>query len=416
MQSIKDANREAVRRMLAGDPVLLDVRRAGDVIESLDKHVFLHAGPPIAWERMCGPMRGAICGAAMLEGWADSLAKAEQMATSGEFSFHPNHHFGAVGPMAGITTESMAVFVVENRAFGNRTYCTLNEGLGKVMRYGGNDEEVLERLGWLSHELGPVLAAGLQELGGMQLKGIIARGLAMGDEMHQRNHACTSLFVRELAPALARAIDDGAKIARALEFIGGNDYFFLNIAMPMAKSIADPVSGIEGSSVVTVMARNGTEFGIRVSGTGDEWFTAPCEMPQGMYLPGFSEEDANPDLGDSTITETVGLGSFAMACSPAVAGFLGAGSASEALNYTRAMLEITCAQNPDWTIPALDFAGIPTGIDIRKVVETGATPTINTGIAHREAGVGQVGAGIVRAPLACFEKALFAFAERVGVS
>tara|TARA_B100000686_G_scaffold340253_1_gene415660 strand:- start:178 stop:1428 length:1251 start_codon:yes stop_codon:yes gene_type:complete len=416
MQAINDANQEAVRRMLAGDPVLLDVRRAGDVIESLDKHVFLHAGPPIEWARMCGPMQGAICGAAMLEGWADSLEKAEQMATSGEFSFHPNHHFGAVGPMAGITTESMAVFVVENRAFGNRTYCTLNEGLGKVLRYGGNDGEVLERLRWLSGELGPALAAGLQKLGGMQLKGIIARGLAMGDEMHQRNHACTSLFVRELAPALARAIDDGPKIARALEFIGGNDYFFLNVAMPMAKSITDPVSGIEGSSVVTVMARNGTEFGIRVSGTGDEWFTAPCEMPQGMYLPGFSEEDANPDLGDSTITETIGLGSFAMACSPAVAGFLGAGSASEALNYTRAMLEITCAQNPDWTIPALDFAGIPTGIDIRKVVETGATPTINTGIAHREAGVGQVGAGIVRAPFTCFEKALFAFAERVGVS
>ena len=175
----------------------------------------------------------------------------------------------------------------------------------------------------------------------------------------------------------------------------------------------------DGSSIGThsiTMARNGTEFGIRVSGTGDDWFTAPCEMPQGMYLPGFSEEDANPDLGDSTITETIGLGSFAMACSPAVAGFLGAGSAAEALNYTRAMLEITCAQNSDWTIPALDFAGVPTGIDIRKVIETGATPTINTGIAHREAGVGQVGAGIVRAPLACFEKALVAFAERVGVS
>ena len=416
MQSIEDANRETVRRMLAADPVLVDVIRAGDVIDGLDKHVMLHAGPPIEWARMCGPMKGAICGAAVLEGWAKTLDDAEQMAAGGEFSFHPNHHFGAVGPMTGVTTQNMMVFAIENRAFGNRTYCTLNEGLGKVLRYGGNDDEVLERLRWLSTELGPILAAGLQALGGLPLKGIIARGLAMGDEMHQRNAACTSLFIRELAPSLARSVTDSEKLGRALAFIGGNDLFFLNIAMPMAKSITDPAMGIEGSSVVTAMARNGTEFGIRVSGTGDAWFTAPCEMPQGMYLPGFSEADANPDLGDSTITETVGLGSFAMATSPAVAGFLGAGNAADALNYTRAMLEITCEQNPEWTIPALDFAGLPTGIDIRKVVETGSTPTINTGIAHREAGVGQVGAGIVRAPFACFEKALVALAEHMGVS
>ena len=234
--------------------------------------------------------------------------------------------------------------------------------------------------------------------------------------MHQRNHACTSLFVRELAPALARAVDDRARLARALEFVGGNDYFFLNVAMAMAKAMTDPAQGVAGSSVVTAMARNGTEFGIRVAGCGGDWFTAPCEMPRGMYLPGFSEADANPDLGDSTITETVGLGSFAMAASPAVAGFLGAGSAAEALNATRAMLEITVAQNPDWTLPALDFAGVPTGIDVRKVVETGVAPTINTGIAHREAGVGQVGAGVVTAPLACFEQALVALASAVGVS
>ena len=416
MKSIEDANREAVQRMLAADPVLVDVFRAGDVIEGLEKHVILHAGPPIDWPRMCGPMKGAICGVAVLEGWADTLDDAEKMAASGEFSFHPNHHFNAVGPMTGITSQNMKVFGIENRAFGNRTYCTLNEGLGKVLRYGGNDADVLAHLRWLSDELGSILSAGLQSMGGLPLKGIIARGLAMGDEMHQRNAACTSLFIRELAPWLARAVDDGEKLGRALAFIGGNDLFFLNVAMPMAKAITDPAMGIEGSSVVTTMARNGTEFGIRVSGTGDDWFTAPCEMPQGMYLPGFTEADANPDLGDSTITETIGLGSFAMATSPAVAGFLGAGSAADALNYTRAMLEITCEQNPDWTIPALDFAGIPTGIDIRKVVETGNTPTINTGIAHREAGVGQVGAGIVRAPFACFENALVAFAERMGVS
>jgi hypothetical protein len=284
------------------------------------------------------------------------------------------------------------------------------------MRFGGNDESVLARLAWMRDVLGPAMSGALRSMGGLPLKGLVARGLSMGDEMHQRNVACSSLTLRALAPALARTVSDRAQLAEILAFIGGNDQFFLNIAMAMGKAIADPARGIEGSTVVTAMARNGTDFGIQVSGTGDAWFTAPVEMPQGLYFPGFTEADANPDMGDSTIVETVGLGGFAMGAAPAVAGFVGAGTASEAADFTRAMAEITVGENPEWTIPAMDYAGVPTGIDVRHVVSTALAPTINTGIAHREAGIGQVGAGVVRAPLTCFHQALERLAERMGTA
>ncbi len=416
MGKIGDANQEALRRIFDAEPVLIDVRPAGELIEGLDERVLLHAGPPIDWGRMCGPLRGAVAGASVLEGWASSLEEAESLAASGSFAFHPNHHFGAVGPMTGITSRSQPVMIVENKKFGNRAYCTLNEGLGKVMRFGGNDEEVIARLRWLGDVLGPALSKALRSCGGISLKGIIARGLSMGDEMHQRNVACSSLFLRELAPALARTVGDAETLASILEFIGGNDQFFLNIGMATGKAVMDPVCGIDGATIVTAMCRNGTDFGIRVSGTGDAWFTAPVEMPKGLYFPGYSEKDANPDMGDSTILETIGLGGFAMAAAPAVAGFVGAGSAMEALNFTRPMYEITAGENPEWTLPSLDFRGVPTGIDIRKVIETGIAPVINTGIAHKKPGVGQVGAGVVRAPLACFEQAIEAFAEKMGVA
>ena len=413
---IEAANREALRRMEEADPVLVDVRQAAEVIPRLGRHMILHAGPPIAWPEMCGPLRGAIAGAVLYEGWAPDLAAAEALAAAGGIAFHPNHHFDAVGPMTGMTTMSMPLMVVENRRFGNRAYCALNEGLGKVMRFGANGPEVIERLRWLADALGPALGAALRRRGGLKLKPLIARGLAMGDEMHQRNLACSSLFVREMAPDLASAGGDGETLARLFAFIGGNDQFFLNVAMAMGKAIMDPVKGIAASTIVTAMSRNGTEFGIRVSGTGERWFTAPVEMPQGLYFPGFAAADGNPDIGDSAIVETIGLGGMAMAASPAVAGFVGAGSAADAFNTTRRMYEITVARNADWTLPTLDFAGTPMGIDIRKVLETGLAPVINTGIAHRQPGLGQVGAGVVRAPLACFEQALVAFAESIGVS
>ena len=416
MHLIEHANQQALQRILSSEPILVDILPAGEVIDGLEKYKILHSGPPLAWRNMCGPMRGAIAGIAVFEGWADNLEVAEEMASSGLLDFAPNHHFDSVGPMTGVTTLNQPVMVVVNKTFGNKAYCTINEGLGKVMRFGGNDNEVLDRLLWIRDVFGPALGAAIRNLGGVSLKPIIARGLTMGDEMHQRNVACSGLTLRALSPALAATSSDNEALAKALAFMGGNDQFFLNIAMAMGKSIMDPVCDIEGASVVTAMCRNGTDFGIRVSGTGDTWFTAPVEMPEGLYFPGFTEKDANPDMGDSTIVETIGLGGFAMGAAPAVAGFVGAGASSEAGNYTRTMLEIAITENPEWTIPSMDYLGVPTGIDIRLVVETGLTPTINTGIAHKEPGVGQVGAGVVRAPMACFEQALLAFADRVGVS
>ena len=414
MKIIDQANQEALRRIIAGEPILVDVIPASQAIAELADHVILHSGPPIGWDRMCGPMRGAVMGIAVFEGWARDLGDAATRAAAGSFSFHPNHHYGAVGPMTGMTTRSQPLLVVENKTFGNRAYCAINEGLGKVMRFGGNDAEVLDRLRWLREVLGPALGRALREMGGIPLKPLIARGLTMGDEMHQRNVACSSLLLRQLAPALARTTKDTQALVECLGFIGRNDQFFLNVAMAMGKALTDPARNIDGSSVVTAMSRNGTDFGIRVSGTGDRWFTAPVEMPVGLYFPGFSERDANPDMGDSAIVETIGLGGFAMAAEPAVIGYVGAGRASDAAAFTRSMAEITVGPNPAWTIPAMDFAGVPTGIDIRLVVETGLPPTINTGIAHREPGIGQVGAGVVKAPLKCFEQALTAFAETMG--
>jgi hypothetical protein len=413
--TIDAANAEALRRVLAADPVLVDVIPATEACPQLKPLMILHAGPPISWERMCGPMRGAVTGIAVFEGWAHDLAEAETMAARGAFVFEPNHHHDCVGPMTGMTTRGQMLLVVENRTFRNRAYCAVNEGLGKVMRFGGNDAEVLNRIRWLTSDFGPALGRALRELGGIPLKPLIARGLSMGDEMHQRNVACSSLLLRLLAPALARTSTNTETLARSLGFIGSNDQFFLNVAMAMGKAMTDPARGIPASTMVTAMCRNGTDFGIRVSGTGDTWFTAPVEMPQGLYFPGYTATDANPDMGDSAIVETIGLGGFAMGAAPAVVGFIGAGNASEASVFTRTMGEICLAENPEWTIPGMDYKGVPTGIDIRRVVETGIQPTINTGVAHKKPGVGQVGAGVVKAPMGCFTAALEGFAGTVGV-
>ncbi|MGE0060897.1 MAG: DUF1116 domain-containing protein [Xanthobacteraceae bacterium] len=411
---IDEANREAHRRMLAGDPALVDVQSASQVIPNFPERTILHAGPPITWDRMCGPMQGAVAGAIVFEGWAPDIEQANALAAAGKVNFQPNHHFGGVGPMTGITTPNMAVLVVENRVFGIKSYCTVNEGLGNVMRFGGNDREVIERLQWMSKVAGPALGKAVRNRGGIPLKNVIARGLTMGDEMHMRNAACCGLILRELAGDLAET--NAPDLARILKFISGNDMFFLNVVMAAAKAIAAPAHGIPYSTVVTTMARNGTDFGIRVSSTGDRWFTGPAQHARGLLFAGFTEADANPDIGDSCITETVGLGGFAMAASPAVVGFLGAGSMADAIAYTRRMTEITIGPNPEWRLPTLDMMGVPTAIDIRKVLATDTLPVINTAITNRRPGKGQIGAGVVHPPLACFEEALTAFAELYGAA
>jgi hypothetical protein len=376
----------------------------------LTEGTVLHAGPPLDWARACEPMRAAVGCAIRYEGWAKDEAAALALVERGEIRLEPCHHRGAVGPMAGLITSSMPVFVVENRAFGNRAFATINEGLGRVLRYGAVDEGVLARLAWLRDEAGPLLGRALRRAGGLDLRVLMAQALQMGDEMHQRNVAASSLLVRALLPPLVREAS-GPALTRLVEFIAGHDQFFLNLAMAAAKAALDPLLGIADSSVVVTMARNGTEFGIRVAGCGTEWFTAPVNTPQGFFFPGFGPEDANPDMGDSAIVETVGLGAMAMAASPAVARFVRAGGPAEALRATEEMREITLGEHRHFRIPAQDDRGTPAGIDVRRVVATGITPLINTGIAGRKAGTGQVGAGTVRAPLGCFTAALEALAS-----
>ena len=409
---VAEGNRQALERILGAGPVLVGVEPAGSVIPGLAGRTLLHSGPPIAWERMCGPMRGAIIGAILFEGWAADPAAAEKMAEHGEVAFDSCHHHGAVGPMAGIVSPSMPVVVVENGAGGNRAFATLNEGLGKVLRFGAYDESVLARLRWFRDELGPVLGQTLAATGPLDLKSITAQALQMGDEGHNRNVAATSLLVRSLAPALVRVAPSEAEAV--LEFLRGNDHFFLNLSMAACKTTLDAGHGIRGSTVVTAMSRNGVEFGVRLSGTGDTWFTAPVGVPDGLYFPGYGPDDANPDLGDSAITETCGIGGFAMAAAPAIVRFVG-GTASDALNFTREMYRITLERNPAFALPPLGFAGTPTGIDARRVVESDVQPVINTGIAHKLPGVGQIGAGIARAPLDCFADALRGLAADLGV-
>jgi hypothetical protein len=402
---IDAANQEVVARIQRGQAALCGMGIARDVIPGMHDRMILHAGPPVTWERMCGPQRGAVMGALIYEGIASDETEAARLAAAGAVEFSPCHHHHAVGPMAGIVSPSMPVFIIENKVFGNRAYCTQNEGLGKVLRYGGMGAEVTARLKWMETDLYPALDRALQSLpNGIDIKSIIAQALHMGDECHNRNRAATSLFLRAIGPALARTHHDNETLAKVIEFIDRNDHFFLNLSMPTGKVLLEPAEGVAGSTLVTTMARNGTDFGIRLASIPERWFTAPAGKVQGLYFPPYSEQDANPDIGDSTITETAGYGGMAMAAAPAIVQFVG-GSPQLATQTTLEMYEITFSEHEHFTIPALNFRGTPLGIDVRKVMETGILPQINTGIAHKDPGIGMVGAGILRAPEKCFKDA-----------
>jgi hypothetical protein len=413
MIDIDRANQEAVTRMIEARPLLIGMGRAREVIPGMRDNLILHAGPPITWPRMSGPLRGAIIGALIFEGKAKNAAEAEALAASGEIAFEPCHHHATVGPMAGVTSSSMMVYIVENQTHGNRSFSNLNEGYGKVLRYGAYQEDVQARLRWMNETMAPVLQAALIASGGIDIRSLLAEALHMGDEGHNRNKAGSILYTKNLAPHVAKAAPNGDIAADILRFLGDNALSVLNPVMAACKAMCDAAHGVQGSTIISTMARNGTDFGIRVSGLGDRWFTAPAQIPDGLYFPGFSNADANPDIGDSTITETAGIGAFAMAAAPAIVSFIG-GKPKDAINATLEMYEITAGEHKSFTIPSLDFRGAPTGIDIRKVVETGITPRVNTGIAHKNAGVGQVGAGLVRPPMQIFEEALVAFAEEYG--
>ena len=411
-ERIEAANHEAFARYLAANPVLVGVGVAREDLPDMDGKIILHAGAPVDWNDMCGPMQGAILGAAIYEGWAENLVDAEKMAVDGEIRFDPCHHHNAVGPMAGIISPSMPVWIVNNTEHGNQSFTTLNEGLGKVLRFGANSPEVIERLKWMEKSLAPTLNSAIQKTGPIELKPLIGQALHMGDEVHNRNAAGSSLLIKKL---VVGALDSDAvqnEIKQMVSFIAGNDHFFLNLSMPSCKVMLDAAHGVPNSSMVTAMARNGVKFGIRVSGLSDQWFTTPAPVVDGLYFPGYSIDDAAADLGDSAITETAGLGGFAMAASPAITQFVG-GSPADALAQSRNMRNITIGTNSQFTLPALDFAPTAAGIDVRKVVDTSILPVVNTGIAHKEAGVGQIGAGITSAPLDVFVQTIASLHQSV---
>ncbi len=417
-EEIDRENQKVIDKMIKAQPFLVDVKLAKEVVDVFkeDRKLILHAGPPIEYKNMTGPMQGSCVGAVLYEEWASSEKEARDLLESGAIEFMPCHHANAVGPMGGITTRNMPMLVVENKYDGTTAYCIMNEGIGKVLRFGAYDQEVINRLRWMRDVLAPVLSKSLSKIeGGLNLNVIVAKAITMGDEFHQRNIAASLIFLKELASTITTLDHDQKQKEEVMEFLAKTDQFFLNIAMAMGKSMVDSARKDAKGTIVTTMARNGENFGVRIAQCNDEWFTAPVNTPQGLYFTGYSTEDANKDIGDSAITETIGVGGFAMVAAPGVTRFIGAGGFDDALRISNQMQQICVTNNPNFTIATWDYKGTPLGIDIRKVVETSIEPIINTGIAHKEAGRGQVGAGTVRAPLECFEKALEAYAKSLGI-
>lgn len=415
-QTIDEANQAVIDKMIAAAPFLVDVVPAKDKIPELKERVLLHAGPPIKYENMTDPMKGACIGAILFEGWAKDEDAARELLENDKIEFIPCHHVNAVGPMGGITSMNMPVLVVENRESGNEAYCQMNEGIGAVLRFGAYNDTVVNRLHWMKDVLGPVLGKAVRQMeDGLNVNVLIAKAIAMGDEFHQRNIAASLAFLKEVAPIISELEDvEPEKRTEVIQFLADTDQFFLNVAMATGKAMMDAAREIQHGTIVTAMCRNGENFGIRIAGMGDEWFTAPVNTPQGLYFTGYSSDDANPDIGDSAITETIGVGGMAMIAAPAVTRFVGSGGFADALATSDEMTEICIGENPNFSIPTWDFKGACLGIDARLVVEKGITPVINTGIAHKIAGFGQIGAGTVQPPIECFEKAITAYAEKLG--
>ena len=410
-QKINEANNLSIERILSSNPVLVDVKPAIEAIPSFRKNLFLCSGPQIAWEQKTDPVKGAILGAAIFEGMAKDLKEAEELVSNGSIIFSSTHDYNTVAPMAGVVSPSMPVFIIKNEKYSNFAFSNMNEGVGQVktLRFGANNEEVIRRLEWMKTTLGPAIKLAVKQLNGINLKEIIAAAIRRGDECHNRNRCATDLFFQQIALALLKSDLDKQEILSVVRFIVDNPHFFLNLSMASSKATMNAAHGIEYSTVVSAMATNGVEFGIRISGLGDEWFKAPApRQERGKLFKGFTEEDANPVFGDSYISEPAGIGAFAMAASPAIAEFVG-GTAQTGIEITNSMYKITLAKHSTYKIPYLDYEGTPTGIDFRKVISTNITPVINTGLAHKKAGIGQVGAGIARAPMLCFIKAQAAY-------
>jgi hypothetical protein len=411
---IEQANKKVVEAFMEARPVVTTMARALDVVPGMHENMILHAGPPITWETASGPVKGAMMGALIFEGKAKTPEEAEKMLASGKIEFAPCNDHRCSGPMAGIISPSQLVYVVENQTHKIKCFGNMSEGRGKVLRMGAYSQEVLDKLKWMETVLGPTLKAAIEAIGGVDIRALIAKSLHMGDDGHNREDAASILYTTQLAPYIAKTARDTQTAFDVIKFLGDNPLSILNPIMASCRSMTAAGENVEGSTIVTVMSRNGTDWGIKVSGLGDQWFTAPSPYVKSLYFPGFTEADACRDIGDSVITETAGIGGFAMAAAPALVTFIG-GSPQDAIRTTMDMYEITYGESKMFTIPYLDFRGTPTGVDIRKVVEKGITPRVNTGVAHKDPGIGQVGAGVVSAPMSVFEDALVAFAQKYNI-
>lgn len=413
-EKIKKANDLAIEKILTSEPVLIGIKKAKDIIPNMHSNMILHSGPKISYKDMPEPMKGAILGALVLEELASNLEEAEKLVLDNKIEFMPCNEMNAVGPMAGIISASMSVHIVYNKTFGNYAYSNINEGLGKVLRFGANSDEVINRLKWINSIFSDIIALAIESAKEIDLKNIISQAIQMGDECHNRNKAATSLFFRQIVPHIISISDKFNKkdILDTINFIEQNEHYFLNLSMAAAKASLDSAKNIDNSSIVLCMCRNGIDFGIRLSSMSDEWFTAPANFVNGLLFPGFTEDDCCRDLGDSAITETFGIGGFSMAASPAIVKFVG-GTVEDSKKYTKSMKQITASEHNIFTIPNLDFEASPLGIDVLKVIETSILPIINTGIAHKKSGIGQVGAGLVNPPISIFEQAIIELSKNI---
>ena len=411
---IAAANQEVLEKITTSHPVLIGYEKAIDVVPGMTKNTILHAGPPIKWEDMCGAMKGSVTGAIVFEGLASTIEEAEQVAASGGVVFSPCHEHDTVGSMTGVTSASMYMHIVKNKTFGNISFTNLSEQLAKILRMGANDQSVIDRLNWMRDVMGPMLSEAVRLSGEIDLRLLLSQALHMGDEDHNRNFAGSLLLMQQLAPYLVKTSFTTDQIKEVFEFIQSSDYFSGPTWMAVAKNALDAAHGVENSTVLTTMCRNGVEFGIRVSSMeGFQWITGPAQMVIGPMFAGYTQDDAGLDVGDSAITETFGIGGFAMAAAPAIVPLVG-GTVEDALNYSKDMMQITTGTNPNITIPILNFRGIATGIDVVKVIETGMLPIINTAIAHKDAGVGMIGTGLVHPPFEVFEKAIVKLAASIN--
>ncbi len=402
--AVADANRRAVEAIEGSVPRAVTVAAAGSVVPGLREGLLLHSGPPIEWPRVCDPQRRALTAAALFEGWAATRAEAAALLERGEIALEPGNAHDHVGPMTGICSPSMPVWVVEDGA--HRAFSTLNEGPGRTLWFGVGDDEAVDRLRFFRDELGPRLAALLERRGPVDVFDLAAQGLNMGDELHMRSQATGNLLLRDLAPAFAAL--GGEASAR---FVAGNHHFFLNLTMAAAKCASLATANCTGSSIVSLISRNGTDVGLQLAGMPGRWFVAEAAPVADVLLrEGFTEADAARDIGDSAVIECVGLGGMALAAAPAVAAFFG-GDAAAAARRTELMAQICTARSSRFTITARDYAGTPVGIDARLVVELEITPQITTGVLHAHDGTGQIGAGVAHQPSEPFRAAIEALAE-----